>query len=54
MRESGDVYVQGPRVERLLRQAQSEAESRNRAVLEASSDFAAIIERESSRPLLLA
>ena len=47
MRESGDVYVQGPRVERLLRQAQGEAESRNRAVLEASADFAAIIERES-------
>ncbi len=47
MREPGDAYVQGRQVERLLRQAQSEAESHGRAVLEASADFAAIIERES-------
>ena len=47
MREPGDAYVQGRQVERLLRQAQSEAESRGHAVLEASAEFAAVIEAES-------
>ena len=47
MRNPGDIYVQGPRVQELLRLVQSEAESQNRAIVEATADFAAIIESES-------
>ena len=47
MRNSGDIYVHGPQVEELLRRVQSEAESQNRAIVEATADFAAIIESES-------
>ncbi len=47
MRNHDETHIQGPNVEDLLRQAQTESESRNRAVVEASADFAAIIESES-------
>ena len=47
MRNHGDTHVQGPDVEDLLRQAQTESESRNRAIVEATADLAAIIEHES-------
>ncbi len=47
MRDQGDSCVAGESVEGLLRQVQSEAESRSRAIVEASAGFAAIIESES-------
>ncbi len=47
MRESGRAWVEGPEVEELLRRVQSEAESQSRAIVEATADFAAIIETES-------
>ena len=47
MKSPRDAYIQGPQVENLLREVQDEAESRNRAIIEASADFAAIIEQES-------
>ena len=46
-RNPGRSWVEGPEVEKLLREAQREAEFRSRAVVEASADFAAIIEQES-------
>lgn len=47
MKSPRDAYIQGPQVENLLREVQDAAESRNRAITEASADFAAIIEQES-------
>ena len=47
MRNPGQSWVEGTEVQNLLREAQREAESRNRSVVEASADFAAIIERDS-------
>ena len=47
MRSPRRGWVEGPDVQGLLREAQREAESKNRSVVEASADFAAIIERES-------
>ena len=47
MRKRGDSYVAGEPVEELLRQVQSEAESRSRDIVEATAGFAAIIESES-------
>ena len=47
IRNHGEKYVQGPDVEDLLRQAQSESDSRNRSIVEATAEFAAIIESES-------
>ena len=40
-------WIEGPEVQNLLREAQRETESRNRSIIEASADFAAIIEQES-------
>ena len=47
MRSPRRGWVEGPDVQGLLRDAQREAESKNRSVVVASADFAAIIERES-------
>ena len=47
LRSPGLGWLEGPDVQSLLREAQGEAESRNRSVVEASADFAAIVERES-------
>ena len=47
MRKPGDAYVEGTQVQELLYQVRREAESHHRAIMEASAEFAAIIERES-------
>lgn len=47
MRNPRRGWVEGPDVQNLLCEVQREAESRNRSVVEASVDFAAIVERES-------
>ena len=47
MRSTDETSIQGTNVEDLLHQAQTESESQNRAVVEATTDFAAIIEHES-------
>ena len=47
MRNPGRSWIEGAEVQKLLREAQRETESRNRSVVEASADFAAIIEQES-------
>ena len=47
MRKPDSPYVEGSEVANLLLQVQSEADSKNRAIVEATADFAAIIESES-------
>ena len=47
MRSHGDTHIEGSGVEDLLHEAQTESESRNRSVVEATADLAAIIESES-------
>lgn len=47
MRRPSEAYVEGTRVQELLNQVQREAESHHRAVMEAASEFATIIEQES-------
>ena len=47
MKNTSDTYVEGIRVQELLNQVQREAESRHRAIMKATAEFATVIERES-------
>jgi preprotein translocase subunit SecA len=47
MKNPSDAYVEGVRVQELLEQVQREAESRHRAIMRATAEFATVIERES-------